>query len=254
MECREARELVHAGCDSELASEDRRGLTGHLSECPACVAYEKAMRSLKGRMRAVASAIDVTVAEAVFERIIAAPARGPLGGLFSAGFFRLGVAHAVAAAALLAALIFAGMSFFKPTESMASVAVRHHRLRLVGRLVLDTHANCCKDLEEWFESRSGRPVHVPELTYKDIKVEGGYYYKHPSGNSMYLAAYSLENKPVTLCVCIGPNIITGTAREIATVEVGDGYTSISWLSGGVVNVLITPFDEAKSWEIFASIK
>jgi len=260
MECREAKELLHADCDGELGDAERQRLTGHVRKCRGCTAYEKMMKALKSRVRAAAAPVDLPLAEAVLERVTGVSGGGGYRGFFAKGFFRPGVFQAVAAAAVLACAVFFGISLVKPAPTMASIVVMRHLMRQEGRLVLDTHANCCKDLQEWFESHSGRPVHIPDISYPRIRVDGGTLYRHGTGNSIFLAAYSLEGQPVTVCVCTGPNITFGSGKVFTAgqrtgmIETGQGYTLISWRSGQIVNVLITPFDEAKSKEIFASIK
>lgn len=260
MDCREARESVHAACDGEIDCHLSQELSQHLSGCPGCRAYGQAMRSLKGRIQAAARVRDFPSAEAILDRLFDTPGRGFAGGAFRFGFLRPGLLHAMAAAALIATVVFVGLSVVKPAESTASIAMKHHRLRQVGRLLLETRADCCKDLEQWFEQHTGRPVRIPEITYKNVRVDGGYHYGHETGNSIFLAAYSLDGKPITLCVCIGPDITSGQGRKFeaagrsGTVETGEDYTLISWRRGQAVHVLITPFDEAKSMDILASIR
>lgn len=260
MDCREAREHIHAECDGELDPSISSQVSQHLRDCPGCGAYGQAMKSLKNRVRSAAIVRDFPSAEAMLERVFGEPGFGVSGGRLQFGFLRPGLLHAMAAAALIAAVLFVGMSVVKPAETTASIVMKHHRLRQVGRLLLETHANCCKDLEQWFEQHSGRPIHIPDIAYANVKVDGGYHYGHETGNSIYLAAYSIEGKPITLCVCVGPNVLAGTGRRFETaqrsgiIETGEDYTLISWQCEGALEVLITPFDEARSMEILASIR
>jgi|GEM_PF-2626032 len=262
MECREAREMIHAACDGELAAADRQQVLEHLAECEGCRMYESVTNCLKLRVQAVGAAADLSSAGAILTRAIAAaPTRTTLLGRFLPNvlgmttFFR-----AAAALVVLSAAVFVVIVLVTPAQSMASMVLQKHRLREIGALLLDSNANCCKDLEEWFESRTGHPVDVPEITCKGIVMEGGCHYKHETGNEIYLAAYTLEDKPVTICVCSGPNMDLEKGESLviggtnATLNRGKDYTLISWRSGLNVVALVTPFDAERCKEIFASIK
>jgi anti-sigma factor RsiW len=220
------------------------------------------MRSLKARVGSMAVTADAGAAAAVFTRFERAQEYGAPGG--SAGsarwFFRPRLLHAAAAAVLLAVAVFGLIAFLTPATSTAAIVVNQHRLRMVGRLILDTHANCCKDLQEWFEAQAGRPVTVPEIAYKGTTMEGGTLYGHGTGNTIFVAAYMLEDKPLTLCICSGPNMSLGEGEPFSAgrisgrINKGEDYTLISWQRGLDVVSLVTPFDEEKSRAILASVK
>jgi anti-sigma factor RsiW len=261
MQCREAREMIHAACDEELSESDREGLLEHVSYCRECSQYERMMRHLKARVGA-AAAVDAAAAQAVFARFAGMPGYGSAGGgrVFPAGFLQRGILRAAAAVVILAAAVIGVLTIVSPATSTASIIVKHHRLRMVGGLVLDTHSNCCKDLEQWFESQAGRPVHVPEIAYKGVTMDGGTLYKHSTGNTIFVAAYTIEGKPVTLCVCAGPNMSLGEGEQFtcggisAAMNIGEDYTLISWREGLEVMALVTPFDAEKSKAIFATVE
>ncbi len=261
MNCREARELIHAACDGEIDVRQQDQLVQHLDSCRQCFAYEKAMGCLKGRIRAVAVTADLSAADAVLTRFLESPATAaPTGPILPGFFLRPGFLRTVAALAFFTAAIFVGISLLAPGTSLAGMVIEQHRMRLVGQLLLDTTADCCQDLEEWFQGKTGRPINVPEICYEGTVIEGGTYHKHPTGNEIYLAAYTIDEKPVTLCVCTGPNMNVGKGTTFvsngisATMMHEEDFTLISWQAGMNVIALVTPFDEAKSKDIFASIK
>ncbi len=260
--CREARELIHAECDGEVGAQERAALRDHLRTCDACRRYQSAMAALRTRVREAASV--PSDADELFARLMKTVGPDPSDSSVAPSWIRSlqpAFIRAAAAAVLLAAGIFGFIAMLAPTPSAASMIEKYHRLRLVGALMLDTHANCCKDLEEWFEAKTGRPVRVPDITYEGVLMDGGTLYSHSTGNTIFVAAYTLGSSPVTVCVCSGPNMRLGDAGEpftsggrTARLLAGPDYTMISWREGLQVTALITPFDAEKSKAIFAATK
>ena len=268
MDCRETRALINASFDGELVGAERRLILDHVAVCAECAAYEKAMGQMKKRVAAVGRNVDKAAPAAVLQRALAA-VKAEEDAMAAAAepahparpVQRPRLIYALAAAGFLTAVMFAGISLLSSTETVAASVLNEHRMRLQGG-VLDTYANCCRDLEQWFETASGRPVSVPEITYSGVIVQGGKkVLKHETGNEILAVAYLLDGRPITLCVCSGPNVkmpcegvpVASGGRDAMMVAAED-YTMISWQSGLQVIVLVSPFDEGKTREIFASIR
>ena len=260
MTCREARDLIHGMLDSELLPDERSRLDEHLADCGSCQRYAGVFAALKQRlslMRAeAASGSGHSRVRAFFESGAESPAPPFLAGLSARPRFM----WAAAAAVLVAFGVFAAMAILAPSQSLADSALEQHHLRTAGQLVLDTHANCCKDLQEWFQTQVEHPVDVPEITYEGLEVEGGKLYRHASGNEMFFVACSVENLPVSVFVCCGPDIEIPPGRRCecprgeALIDTGSDFTMLSWRRGENIIVLLAPFDVEKTHRLCAAIE
>jgi anti-sigma factor RsiW len=258
MDCGEAKRMIHGRLDSALSVAEEAGLTEHLDRCESCRRYGDVFREMKDRLVSIGAAAVRHVGESPVERFL----REGLSRNVSVG---LGLGrkprfvYAAAAAVLLAFAVFAGMAIIAPSYTLADSTLEQHRLRMSGKLVLDSHADCCKDLEEWFQAEVEHPVKVPEIRIEGIQVEGGKLYRHPTGNRLFYAAYRLEGKPVSVFVCSGPNIQVPSGRpckcgpNTGVITTGEDYTMITWPAGECANVLVTSFGPEKTREIFAAI-
>jgi len=261
MKCEQAREFISVAADGELSASENLELTAHLSQCADCATYRTLVGPLKRRVAGI-GALDAGTAEAVLARVLGGVVpEGGIAGRAAPGAFRAQrLLYAAAAVVLLAAGVFAVMSAVAPTRSVAATVVRQHRMHAAGQVVLDTAATCCRDLEDWFEAKAGRPVDVPEITYPGTLVQGGKLYKHTANAEIYCAAFIINGKPVTLWVCSGPNMTLPEGQAFsngklsAVMARGEDYTLFAWQSGAEIDVLVTSFDEDLSKEIFASIK
>lgn len=259
MDCGQARELIHAMIDSALGGSEEAALGQHLAGCQACRRYRDLFNAMKNRLKSLgAAAVDFT-AERPLDRFmrssLSASALPETGSLRAPRFV-----YAAAAAVLVAISVFIGIAILAPSASLADSVLREHRLRETGELVLDTHADCCKDLQEWFQVQVKHPVKVPDIKFEDIEVEGGKLYRHPTGNEIFYMACSLDGKPVSIFVCSGPNIVVPEGTPCAcgpnagVMTQGDCYTMITWQVGECTNVLVTCFGAEKTRAIFAAME
>ncbi|MHC4711796.1 MAG: zf-HC2 domain-containing protein [Planctomycetota bacterium] len=259
MDCGKARRMIHGRLDTALSGVEEAALTEHLDSCEPCRRYGEVFREMKDRLVSIGAAAVRYVGERPVERFLREGLSSNVSPVFGLGS-KPRFVYAAAAAVLLAFAIFAGMAILVPSPTLADSTLEQHRLRMSGRLVLDSHADCCKDLEEWFQAEVEHPVNVPEISIEGIEVEGGKLYRHPTGNELLYAAYRLEGKPVSVFVCSGPNIEVPAGRRCkcgsneGVITEGEDYTMITWRAGECINVLVTSFGPEKTERIFAAIR
>lgn len=214
---------------------------------------------MRGRLAAFATETPLGAASPLSRFLRVLETRGAPSGSTAFVAHRPPFTYAAAAGVLVAAAVLL-IIVLAPASSVAQTTIRQHRLRMAGRLVLDTHADCCKDLKEWFEARAKRPIAVPEIKIEAVVVEGGKLYRHKTGNEMFFIACRLKGEPVSVFVCCGPNMAMPEGEEFtlvgrkAVLSRGNDHTMISWRVGEYVNVLVTCCGVEKSKSIFGSIK
>ncbi len=259
MDCGQARQMIHGRLDSALSGVEEAALNKHLDRCESCRRYGEVFREMKDRLVSLGAAAVHYVGERPVERFLREGLSHRVSPAFGLGR-KPRFVYAAAAAVLLAFAVFAGMAIIAPSYTLANTTLEQHRLRLSGKLVLDSHADCCKDLEEWFQAKVEHPVKVPEIKIEGIEVEGGKLYLHPTGNRLFYAAYRLQGHPVSVFVCSGPNIQAPSGRackcgaNTGVITEGEDYTMITWSAGECTNVLVTSLGPEKTREIFASIR
>ncbi len=148
---------------------------------------------------------------------------------------------------------------FTPADTLAASTLREFRLLADGRLELDSNADCCDDLDSWFQAQVHHPVGVPRMNHEAIKVEGGKLYRHATGSEIFHVACRFEGEPVSLFVCVGPNIKTADGPACsccnrAVVTRGDDYTMLTWRKGEVVFVLVSSMDVHQMQKMFSFIE
>lgn len=259
MTCREARDMVHGMLDSELHAGARRALDAHMGDCLTCRRYAGIFRALKDRMSRMKEEAASPPGESRVRAFLDSAAASKVSVATGVGR-RPRFMYAAAAAVLVAFTIFAALAVFAPSQGLADTTIEQHRLRSAGQLVLDSTANCCKDLEEWFQTQVDHPVDVPEIAFEGIEVDGGKLYRHATGNTIFYVAYSLDGQPISVFVCCGPNMDMpegepcGCAKPGAVISTRDGHTVMSWARGENILVLVSPFDVDKTRQLCAAIK
>jgi len=261
MTCREARDLIHGMIDSALTESERASLEEHLSDCPPCRRYADLFRALKDRLAAIGAQSVAGAGRSRLRAFLESPAASdtPATSYPRLGR-RPGFVWAAAAAVLVAFGVFFTMAIFAPSQTLAQSTIEQHRLRTAGQLVLDSHADCCKDLQDWFETQVNHPVDVPEIKADGLDVEGGKLYRHDAGNEMFYVAFSIEGRPVSLFICCGPNMEIGEGKPCscskpgAVISAGPDYTMVSWPRGETTLVLVSPFDSEETQRICEAIE
>lgn len=260
MNCREARDLIQLSLDVSLEKAQSTKVDAHISECASCRKYADLFRGLKGRLNLVAAGELVAASGHVDRFLATADASGRRVAFLPFFGGKPPFVYAAAAAVLMAAAIFIAIAAVAPGRSIAAAVMEAHHLRYDDQLVLDTNANCCHDLTKWFEAQVNRPVNVPDITYPGVVVEGGKLYRHKTGNEMFYITCRVDDQPVSLCLCDGPNWITpkgeafSNGRRKAVVTYLGDCVMVTWEAGERTHVLVSPFDVDMTMDIFASIK
>lgn len=260
MTCREARGLIHGMIDSELASGEKTDLDAHLGDCRTCRRYVGIFRALKVRILRMNEEAASPRGESRVRAFLDSGASSKACPPFTQVEPRPRFMYAAAAAVLVAFTTFAALAVLAPSQSLADTTIEQHRLRTAGKLVLDSTADCCEDLDEWFQSQVEHPVDVPEIAFEGIEVHGGKLYRHATGNEIFYVAYSLHGKPVSLFVSRGPNMDMpegepcGCSKPGAIMSTGTDHTVMIWPRGETIVVLVSPFDAETTRGLCQAIK
>ena len=262
MTCKDARRLVHKSLGALLGDDEQALLARHLDECAGCKRYASLFGALRTRLSGIAQKADAHVNGSHVERFIRSPAlQSGRGWFVLPGIMRRRpLVYAAAAAGLVAASVFVVMFVVAPSYSVAGTTLEQHRLRVTGQIVLDSHADSCEDLQEWFEAEVKHPVAMPRAHCKGMVVEGGKVLRCSCGDEVLFAACRLEGKPVSLFICSGPHtkMPSGEHFVLAHRDVfltqGSDYTMICWRGQKCTNVMVTSFTAEKSRTILSEIE
>ncbi len=260
MTCLEARGLIHGMLDLELSSNEQSSLETHLTGCPECRNYAGLFGRLKERLAALAAHGAATGSRGRLDVFMESLEPVVANRGMSATGSKPRFVWATAAAVLVAVGIFAGMALLAPSSTLAESTIEQHRLWGTGQLVLDAHASCCRQLQEWFQTQVKHPVDVPDITYDGLEVQGAKLYYHATEHKMFYIASHLHEEPVSLFILSGRDIHMPKGspcscdKPDATATVGPDYTMISWRSGENILVLVTSFDLATTEAICAGIR
>lgn len=236
MNCADAKPLIGALVDDELAATDRARLHQHAAACPHCTEELARMQSLRPRLRALGrfAAPDhltqrirqgLAGAEAVPSRRRAAAAFG-LGALSGAAF----------AGALALALLW--MTPTVPSSSAAdyvSAYARGQRAELEqGILSGDPHT-----IRPWIAGRSDLAPRVADLSDEGFPLLGARI-EHVGGHPAVAVVYGRRKHKISLFVQAAGEAST---RNIAGTR--HGFTVLSWRDQDLLFVAVSEIAEAE---------
>lgn len=221
MTCDDARDLLEAYLDGELAAEDRSRVEAHLPGCAACSSELTSLRALADRVRAVGR---LPMPDGLTERVAAAVARSEPVRTDRRLFGRMVASHlaaAMAGAGAVALLVSVTTRDAPPVRDIVSAHVRGLALEEFGAVRSgDPHA-----VRPWFTGKLGFAPRVTDLTAEGFPLLAGRV-DHVAGHPAAALVYGRRQHRITLFVA---------PRESRPATASDrlhGYNVESWQADG----------------------
>jgi mycothiol system anti-sigma-R factor len=238
MSCSEIRARLHAYVDGELTASDIAEIDGHCAECPQCAALvrtERDFRQLLRRQPRDAAPAELRASIVRRVRRDAAVAKGRRW---------LPVAAVAAAAAIVVAVLLPART---PPPLVAELVDKHIAYAQLERPA-ELASTDPREIAEWFESRAGMRVTVPDYSPAGIQLTGGRLAEAHERKAAYLL---YEKGRTLLSVFMLPVAGHDTTLPGRRVPYRDhdyvayeykGFRTISWTDGQIVYGLVSMLD------------
>jgi anti-sigma factor (TIGR02949 family) len=236
MDCNEARDLLDAYADSELALAEAARVNRHLQDCAACRAELAAVRTLR---RALREHIPRERAPAPLRaRILAglpgaesAPGWGRMLGGNAGAWVQLGLSALTAGAVALAAVLW--LQHPPARDPLVQELVASHVRSLLSGHPLDVASTDQHTVKPWFNGRLDYAPPVVDLAPQGFPLAGGRV-DYVGQRRVAVLTYQVRRHPIDLYVIPG----TDGARAPAT-RAEAGYALARWQAGGMTYWAIT---------------
>jgi mycothiol system anti-sigma-R factor len=238
MNCSEIRARLHAYVDGELTASDIAEIDGHCAECRQCAALVRAEREFRRLLRRQPR--DAAPAE-LRARIVRGVRRD---AALAKGRRWLPVAAVAVAAAIVVAVLLPART---PPPLVTELVDKHIAYAQVERPA-ELASTDPREVAEWFQSRAGMRVTVPDYSPSGIRLTGARLAEAHERKAAYLL---YEKGRTLLSVFIVPVSDRDTTLPGRRISYRDhdyltfdqkGFRTVSWTDGQTVYGLVSMLD------------
>jgi anti-sigma factor RsiW len=242
MNCAESRMLLHAYADGELDVANSLELERHLKVCPACVAEQESLRSLKAALRE--PQLRYTAPDSLgkeIRQLARAPVADVRPRLFQSLVLWKSLALGATALALLALWLRPGVAGH---DELINEAVDSHIRSLMVEHLTDIASSDQHTVKPWFTGRLDFAPDVKDHAAQGFPLVGGRL-DYLNGRSVAALVYR-RNKHL-INVFIWPTATTSSGRE--KIEKRRGYYVINRDTNGLHYCLVSDLNEKELAEL-----
>jgi mycothiol system anti-sigma-R factor len=238
MDCAEIRARLHAYVDGELTVSDITEVDGHCMECRHCAALVRAEREFRQLLRRQPRDVASPELRARIRRSIRRE------GVVATGRRWLPVAAVAVAAAIVAAVLLPART---PPPLVAELVDKHIAYAQI-QSPAELASRDPREVAEWFHSRAGMRVTVPDYSPSGIRLQGARLAEAHERKAAYLL---YEKGQTLLSVFMVPVPARETTLPGRRVSYRDhdyvayeqkGYRTVSWSDGHAIYGLVSMLD------------
>jgi mycothiol system anti-sigma-R factor len=238
MNCSEIRARLHAYVDGELTVTDIAEVDGHCMECPQCSAVVSAERDFRQLLRRqprdrAPAELRARIARRVRREAVVATGR------------RWISVSAVAVAAVVAAVVL--WPARTPPPLVADLVDKHIAYAQIERPA-ELASTDPREVAEWFSSRAGMRVTVPDYSPAGIRLAGARLAEAHERKAAYLLYEKGRTLLSVFMVPVSPTEATLPGRRVSyrdhdyVAYEQKGYRTVSWSDGQTVYGLVSVLD------------
>jgi anti-sigma factor RsiW len=238
VECDEARALLPAHMDRELAARDVDALDGHLRECAECRAQLATLQTVRTTVSLHATRFRAPPGLA--DRISNSLPEVRLGSQRAGSRFWQGLGAGAAATAALAAALGLGLMLMQPTHDdlLVDEAVANHVRSLQGGHAVDIASSDQHTVKPWFNGKLDYAAPVRDFAAEGFPLVGG---RLDYFDRRAVAALVYRHNLHTINVFVLP--ATGGANAIAASTLNrKGFAVERWSKDGMAFWVVSDAD------------